>query len=254
MELSFKIGKKNYHFKAPDSLEDFSQSQWLQWHNAIYKPNSRMMLFQVIWGLEVQVVDLLSDEQKAENMFMCEQLEQLPMPEKWMVPELCGFVGPTDGLGNLVYGEWMFADRFCEDFLLHGDMEAGRKFLACIYRQKKGEVRGRFVQEEIDSRLKVFEKADYATIRAIANNWIGCKLGFKETFTEIFKAPEAKAADAKKNFGWIDVGLSIVEDSPIAFVELEQTNLYLVLKALNNKLEKDAEMKRKLDEQKQRNK
>jgi hypothetical protein len=250
MDLNFKIGKKSYHFKAPDSLAQFNSAQWLQWHNAIYKKDSRMMLYQVIWGLEVQTVNLLTDKQKAEIMFVCEQFETLPLPDKWMLPVLNGLLGPIDTLANLLYGEWMFADKFCEEFLLKGDLAAGRKFLACIYRQRKGQDRGKFVEEEIYTRLTIFKNAQYATIRAVANNWIGCKLAFKNIFPMVFKSSEGKDADGKKNYGWIDVGLSIVEDNPIAFVQLEQTNLFLVLKALNNKIEKDEQMKEKQDEQK----
>lgn len=264
MELSFKHKGKKYVFTAPDRLEDMTPKQWLAWHKCLHLVGSRMMLFEVIWGMKVQDVDLLEDEMKAEILFLTEQLEHIEvLPNKWMMPELFGFVGPDDLLTNLCFEEWMYADKFCENFLETGNMIDGRKFLAAIYREKvseqdylvSGDRRVGFRKNDIDVRVSKFLKADYATIRAVANNWIGCKQEFKNVFPYVFRGNDEQVDAVKKNFSWLDVGLSMVEDNPIDFLQLEKTSFFLVLKALDSKLEKDKRMSEKIEEQrKKRNK
>lgn len=262
MEVSFKHKGKKYRYTAPDGLAEMTAKQWVEWHRCLYVVGSRMMLFEVIWGMPVQVVDLLEDEMKADILFLTEQLEHIEvLPSKWMMPELFGLVGPDDLLTNLVFEEWMFADKFCEGFLETGDLIQGRKFLAAIYREKVGQEqyeyhgdwRVGFRKNDIEVRLKKFEKADYATIRAIANNWIGCKQEFKEIFPYVFRGNNEGVDAVKKNFSWLDVGLSMVEDNPVEFLELEKTSFFLVMKALDNKIKKDDEMKEKMEEQKRKN-
>lgn len=142
--------------------------------------------------------------------------------------------GPSDGLGSLTFGEFMWADAAYR----RGDSVE----LAAILYRPSGQV---FDKAGVQKRTKAFGNLDAGLVATITRQYEDSLRYLARCFPHVFPqsaTPESKKTPAnRKSAGWLDISLAMAQLDVTKIPGIESTNLYLALKALDRQLQQAEE-------------
>ena len=137
------------------------------------------------------------------------------IPGKWRYEYL---YGPGDELQYVTALEWMYAERFYEDFRETGNREDLNRFVACLYREKNkkdvfepgydGDRRRAFNTNTIDKRVKILARVDVYVLLAIMHWYEGCRAAIERQFDRVFTRD---GESPREHYGWPEVFMKIAE-------------------------------------------
>ena len=251
------LGKRK--FIGPSSWEEITPKHFLQllnWRVQLGgEPAGRFVLLQLWYGIRYRDFRLLSDD---DRVFLLSHLDFLDQrPERWMLPQLRVntrlYVGPGDGLEQLTFAEFMYAQAARDRFMATGLISNLSDLAAALYRskaifwQKAGDAqRSLFDSRRYDLESRNMSRLPETVLQGILMNYEGCLDRFPEQFEYLFKSSSESESEGGT---WLDVGLGLARQTGAlgTFAELERSNLFLVLTMLDAIMKENAELKAKLD-------
>lgn len=146
---------------------------------------------------------------------VCNFMLEAPSFSKWNFPflkiGLIKYVGPTDMLGNLTFGEFGRCEHYYNQYIKKQNIDALHKFMACLYRPKKYLWFGKrrpFTEDEINN-YKVFTHISLPVKRAILLNFSATRENVFSRFKDGFSKGQQSKAD---KYGWDGVILAIAAE------------------------------------------
>jgi hypothetical protein len=225
-------------FRGPGSWEELTPDQYRQWARAVQLGNGdadAYALLMVWYGLRFRTLWQLEAEQRLQLLAVLEFTQH--RPTRWMIPiihqEGIPFVGPGDRLGNLTFGQFMFAESARQQ----------ENYLELVWALYKPRWRWAWT---------TLKTVDSATLDAVRINYLGCIEQLASRFPRVFRP--ARKGENQTGGSWLDIGLSLARSTNAlgTFQELEKANLYLVLPVLESLLQEQAEAEKKLAELKRK--
>jgi len=145
----------------------------------------------------------------------CNFMLQPPSFDKWNFTHLkiglIKYVGPTNMLGNLTFGEFGRAEYYYNHYVKNQSIDSLHKFLACLYRPKKYLWFGKrrmFTEDEINN-YKVFAHISLPVKRAILLNFSATRENVFSRFKDGFSKGQQSDAD---KYGWDGVIYSLAAE------------------------------------------
>lgn len=167
--------------------------------------------------------------------------------DKQLIPSVrVGFkkyYGPSKGLRQSTFGEFIAADTYFGNFINTGDFLHLHKLIACLYRPKQanysevknttkwnGDIREEFNDNLIASRAECFAKSLPLSYKwAILYFYYGFRNKHVLSFKNIFSKPK-KAEDRSGNdYGWAGVQMNLSGKEFGDFDEVAKKNWYTLL-------------------------
>jgi hypothetical protein len=165
--------------------------------------------------------------------------------------KFCKHCGPVDGLTNITFREFIYADTFYIDYATTQSIDALNKLIGLLFRPKRrflwllkrknnynGDSRIRFNDFHIDRLATQVKNIDPALKQAIIYFYIGCRRFISIRFPEIFTG----GSDSNEKLDTFKMYLKITDilaqGNPINKEAIRDQQLYDVLDSLNNYLTK----------------
>jgi hypothetical protein len=148
----------------------------------------------------------------------------------------------ADRLHGLTFGEFIFTETFAA--------RDPAKLCAVLYRKRswwpRDRKRGAFIHDDIERFAKVLGEQQFNTVRnLVAWNYAGMVKHLHRTFTHVFAPPgELDLATETSNAQWVEAALAFTDNDSQKFHALEQEDLYLALKMINNRIAQNKERER----------
>lgn len=252
-----QIGKLT--FSGPENWAELTTRQFMQYLNWRVRlggtPAGRWALLRLWYGISLSVLRKLTDEQRTDLLALLDFIDT--RPERWMLPRIRrgfeSYVGPGDGLENLTYGEFMYAEASRLRYVDREQPGDLADLTAALYRprarfwQKTG-FGGRtlFDNRRLDEQAARLKRLPETILQGVLMNYVGCLERFPQEFSDLYAGSSGNASDGT----WLDVGLSLARSTGAlgSFHELERTNLYLVLTTLNALMKEAAEAKKRAEQ------
>ncbi|MGB4776636.1 MAG: hypothetical protein WBP45_15770 [Daejeonella sp.] len=193
--------------------------------------------------------------------------------EKWLISSISTrhwlkrnfFYGPADGLENICFAEFFYADDRFSKYQNTNDPVKLNELIGILYRKKDevsnqdntGDIRIPFNKHTIEKNGLQVSGLNEDTKRAILLNYIGCRTllagYFKNLFPQV-KEDEEKTDQPATNGSWLELAIQLArkERALGTFSEMELQNAYLVLKVLDKVIEEAEEMKEEIERLKQK--
>jgi len=148
--------------------------------------------------------------------------------------------GPESGLGNCQFDEFMAADRAYRD----GNLPM---LAAILYRPLKAGHRTPLDLKECQARAVLFAALEPALLERIRFAFGCTMLNLQRIFKHVFPKSEESTADKNKKPGtWLDVAIGMAKFDVTKIRDIEQINLYLALKVLNEQIKQAEAMESNL--------
>jgi hypothetical protein len=201
---------------------------------------------QILW---------MTDFLLGEHVELTEQLLPSVRP-RWYRRKL---YGPTSGLGNMRFLEFVFADSYFMAYNQDHDIQWLHKLLAVLYRPQRaryqpnavnygGDRRQDFNENLIDERVAEVAKLSPAEQLAILTWYRGCRYALELEFPGVFTpAHETQATENPGGWGYV-----LREMSGAAFGSFEETgrqHLHTVLAKMEDDTRRAEELKRQAQAQ-----
>ncbi|QIP16822.1 hypothetical protein G8759_31355 [Spirosoma aureum] len=147
------------------------------------------------------------------------------------------YVGPLAGLVEISFGEFMFADRAFRA----KDLPQ----LAAILYRPKAET---FDKHTAEHRAILFADLDPALLALISQNFADTLDFLSRHFRRVFAEPLSTGTVSKagKSAGWLDIAINMAKLDVTKIGQIEQTNLYLALKVLDEQIRQAEELEEAL--------
>lgn len=243
-------------FTGPSGWDELSTRQFLElmnWRTKLgSQPAGRWVLLQLWYGIRYRHVRALSDEQRVDLLALLDFVDSLP--GRWMLPTLtvngrC-WIGPGEGLKDLTFGEFLYAQPARERYSEHGDPKELIKLATALYRP-----RALFFQARGDNHRQLFDAREYEAqceqLSALPPSvLLGILLCYDACLSQFpAEHPNLYSGSTGGGGSWLDVGLSLARQTPALgnFHELEKTNLYLVMTTLDAIIKENELLTKKLE-------
>ncbi|MEZ0485441.1 hypothetical protein [Fibrella aquatica] len=231
------------HYTLPACWEDLTPKQWGQVERVLHRQTEHYAYaLLMLWsGLTLSHLEALTTDQKLHLLELLRWLDT--PPTKWMRGRVRvrfrRFWGPGDGLENLTFGGFLFAEAALSEYT-GGNPESLYDLVAAVdvSRSWKFSFDG---PPDFNSKLlpKIagLVKKHWAgsMIAGTHYNYVGARTELIRLFPRIFTPSEAGSGSST----WLDVGLSLARQTGAlgTYAQLEQTNVYLVLTTLQALIE-----------------
>jgi len=163
---------------------------------------------------------------------------------------------PSDGLGNCSFGEFMYADQAYRK----GD----RVRLAAVLCRPAGkaqvarDIREPFDASDIEARTVLFSQLEPALLDLLYAHYEGCLRDLQKAFTCVFpKATESDSTTPPKtstSARWLEVAISMAKLDVTKIAQIEQVNLYLALKVLDEQIRQANAMDEQMEQMRSKSK
>lgn len=159
------------------------------------------------------------------------------------------FYAPEESLANLSFEEFMYAEKAYrdQDFAL---------LAAILYRPKKRRQRIAFDNETVNQRAAWFSELEPALLALIVLQYEACQQYLQKCFPLVFPkkiTPETSTQKADKPAGnWLEIAISMAKLDVTKIRQIEQTNLYLALKVLDEQIRQAQELEDQLEKMKKK--
>ncbi|MCX6216491.1 hypothetical protein [Spirosoma sp.] len=161
------------------------------------------------------------------------------------------YYAPREGLSSSTFEEFMYAEKAYKDknFAL---------LTAILYRpatsekQKTGDIRLPLDKHTVEKRAKRFERLEPALIALVVAHYEACQQNLQRAFPRVFPKQlileGQQPPKPQKNAGnWLDVALGLAKLDVTKISQIEQTNLYLALKVLDEQIRQADELEKELE-------
>lgn len=158
------------------------------------------------------------------------------------------FFGPSDGLSNLLFKEYIHTETAFHDFVKNNDENALNKLIAILYRPAgkikpdtidfNGDIREPFNDFLIDDYAKQFAKVDYSVKRVILWYYEGCKRHLAELFPYVFKEGSDQGSDQNTFLQFMTIVDELANNQPAENEKIMNVYLYTALTSLNQRIAK----------------
>jgi hypothetical protein len=156
--------------------------------------------------------------------------------------------GPGDGLSNITLREFIFTETAFSDYLHANDASARDKLIAVLYRPSgkikpcsinfTGDIRERFNDNIIDSRIKIVADMPDATKKAILWYYEGCKRHIAYLFPNVFREGNGGESTKSAFEGFMTIVDELANNQPADHERVLDVLLYSALNSLNQRIEK----------------
>ncbi len=154
------------------------------------------------------------------------------------------FYGPSDGLTNIIFQEYIHTETFISKFNSTGDIAFLDKFIAVLYRPQSkdynpvyanfnGDRREPFNDFIIDTRAATVGKIDIALRHAILLFYMGCINHIQFLFKEVFTGNYGSADESKNTFkNMLKLVTALTNNDVTKNEQVRKTYLYEVMISL----------------------
>jgi hypothetical protein len=269
VKLIDKRSKKVLSFTGPGNWEELSKEQFLAAINSKIKIESEfeqaIVLAQIFFDIPLKMVKQLTTVQAIQLAGVVNFLYEAQITlSKWHLPFIFRIgkptlAGPTDRLGNLSFGELMFADLAVSEYQKTKNVAVLDKLIVILYREKNndlyeqsGDYREKFNKNLVAQRLKDLGEIAEEKRQAVLINYIGCRELMSKSFKNVFPERKTEEAPAASKETWLDVAIQLArkEKALGTIKEVEETNAWLVLKVLDKVIQESEELQAELDKMK----
>lgn len=155
------------------------------------------------------------------------------------------YKGPGEGLRDCSFEEFMFADKAYRD----GDLP---RLAAILYRPRVHDERVPLDRSQVEARTRLFGRLDPALLERIAFSY-SCTLSLlQRIFKYVFLKSQPSDVDKKPSGNWLDVAIGMAKLDVTKIREIEQINVYLALKVLNEQSRQAEEMEKEIEKMKRK--
>lgn len=163
--------------------------------------------------------------------------------------------GPLAGLASSSFGEFMHAENAYKANNL-------ALLAAILYRPVRADAAGlskdadrrqEFSADQVDDRAELFTQIDPALAQLIAHQFAASKQTLLRIFPRVFSQPADEEQTKQKKpastspAGWLDVAIGLAKLDVTKIALIEQTNLYLALKVLDEQIRQADEMEQQME-------
>ena len=150
------------------------------------------------------------------------------------------YYAPADALGDCTFEEFITADKAYHD----GDLVL---LAATLYRPRSQGKREVFRLESAKARAKVFARLEPALLRLIAAQFQATLEYLQRCFRYVFPEYQSSGKKSGKPGTWLDVAIGMAKLDATKIGAIEQLNLYLALKVLNEQCRQAEEMEKQIE-------
>ena len=158
--------------------------------------------------------------------------------------------GPSDDCKNLVFIEFIMAERNYAKFRKTGEVQFLDNLIAILYRRKKenynptsvnydGDIRERYNDDLVEGRAKKISKLDINIKLAILTYYHGCRdhiIGQKKFSLVFTKEKKDKIEGSSGKHTWEDVLMELAEHKTGYLDSVSFTSLYTILFIINSQI------------------
>jgi hypothetical protein len=155
------------------------------------------------------------------------------------------FYAPSAGLGDATFREFMLADKAFEDRNL-------TRLAAILYRPGSPGKRNELDVDTMDGRARVLAIAEPALLELIASQFQACKEYLRKCFPHVFLRAEEGAQQSNtggKRGNWLDVAINMAKLDATKVPQIEQLDLYLAMKVLDEQMRQAEELEAEMQKQ-----
>lgn len=274
--LQIIIGDKEHVFTGPTSYSEVKDEMILRLMRLIKdsksKPSLLLMIPQIVYNIPMNIMQIFldakrisrrgktyitdSDEDPDSLILLFEQLLKTcewalttGAPTNWLFDKVkIGnnmFFAPKNKLADLTFGEFFFTEQYAR--------EDPAKLCALLYRTKKwpswtgvkNQPRKKFDLQEVISNSRYFQGEKQEEFRTYVQwNYSGMVDHLAAIFPNAFQKSTAELGSVQGSGSspWLDAALSMSEGNPVTFEKFEQTNVFLALKILDNRIKSNKEL------------
>ena len=207
-----------------------------------------VVLAQVLFDIPLELVQRLTTVQATQLAgvvtFVFEGAVEI---DQWHLTHLLrrgksALYGPSETLGNICFGELMFADLYLRKYQKTKDLKDLDFLVAILYREGDGEnrlttgdTRNVFNKNLVEEQAKQLASIKEVTKQAVLVNYIGCRAVMAKSFPNVFPQRKVDEVVKESRETWLDVGIQLArkEHALGTIAEVEATNAWLVLKVLD---------------------
>lgn len=254
-------------FKGPSTWGELTKSQFMAAIAAKNRINDNfkqaIVLTQILFSIPLTLIKQLTTVQAYQlagvmNFLFLEKAEI----KAWHLSVIKikngdDLFGPSDTLGNICFGELMFADLSLKKYKETKAELHLENLVAILFRpggdaqfELTGDKREPFNKSLVDIRRKRnFEKITQVQKQAVLINYIGCRELMSKSFKHVFPQAEPEAEPVKSTETWLDVAIQLArkENALGTIKDVEITNAWLVLKVLDKVIMESKEMQAEMN-------
>ncbi|RYC69819.1 MULTISPECIES: hypothetical protein [Spirosoma] len=156
------------------------------------------------------------------------------------------FSGPAEALSDCTFEDFMFAEKAFRS--------NNRPLLAAVLCRPLGKGRPALDKDRVANYVSRFARLDPALLERFYFGFGSSLLVLKRHFPQVFDPPGGSSTNSGKptSGSWLDVAINMAKLDVTKIRDIEQTNLYLALKVLNEQIRQADEMKQQLEAVKKR--
>lgn len=242
MELIYKYQGKTKRYLLVNSIAQMSTEQRLAYFNFLMGVGDAYSIVPILWQIPLKELDQMDEEQRYW-LYEC-ILQDFEKPDGWIIQEFNGLQGPSDKMDSSTWAEFYSASTYLNRYRKKKNPTDLHKFLSCIYFDRSQEW-----SAEVPKNYTFFQKASAGFIFAAIQSFAAIEESLKKTFKHVFPAEEeekplAIATSSTEEITWLDITLSVCDFNPVLLEQYQQKNMYLVLKAINEKIKHHKKLKK----------
>lgn len=270
-KIQINIRGEAHNFEGPGNYEEVDERLIMKLMQlaimAQSKPYAYFLIVRLLYNLPDKISFWLFDKdyiKRCEPAILDDDLEHCleqglalikqtswvfeTLPKKWIISSVSNKVlrplfGPDDGLDSSSFKEFMFAEKYFEKFEQTKDIVWLQKMAAVLYRpgnkKRDGDRRNGFDIGSVDSRAKEFKNSMF--LQYVHFNYKGVRALLANTFRYVFEASEKKAENTEAGGSWLDVACALAGEHVNYIPEIENMNLWVILKYLDGKIKTQKE-------------
>jgi len=156
--------------------------------------------------------------------------------------------GPSDGLSNLTFAEFIHAETAYAQYLKTNDEKQIDRLIAILYRPAgkikpgdknwNGDIREPFNDYLIDEYAGALLKINPTLKRAIRWYYEGCKVHISQLFPFVFKKGQGSGQQSDTFRNFISIVDELAGNNPAEHDRIMHVQLYTALNSLNQRIEK----------------
>lgn len=241
MEVRYKYKGKPRHYVLATSIAEMDQEQRLAYYNFLMGAGDAFAIVPILWKIPLVELDGMTDEER-HHLLQCIETG-FEKPTEWLLTEYLNFQGPADKMSGSSWAEFYFASTYLNKYRKTKDISQLRKFLACLYfdRSKSFDI------NKVIINSHQFNNAPAGFIFAAIQSFAGIEERLKTMYTHVFPGDDEKElalAGSESEITWLDITLANCDYDVVQMEQLQQKDMYIVLKAMNMKIEKAKKQKK----------
>ncbi len=256
IRLELKKYGKLHSFYLPETWDEIEQEDMLEMAPFLLKDTPEHRLNIVFAYLPKKVVALFFQLPEAEVYRITSRLDWLydTCLDKPLIPFFKNDKGkiyhlPAQGLSNCVIVEYVFADKYFEDIRKGDSSKIDALILALCRPQRKdyepdspdydGDIREKFNENLIDSRVKDMKNVDMRLKMYFLLFFMGCKRSLAQKYSPLFaEAEEDSDSITRPDFGFVgiiwELAGGVVNQDKVQFTHLHDIFGFLCKQHFDN--------------------